>query len=147
MPSDPRAMNAPIIEGFTPARACLVGSVMTSGPLGQPLSQTSFSQLQASRSLKLVHGFGLVSSQIRSAMLQKTILPKVEITTPNAKVTLVNAQVVNIDPYRPPAEPKHHHPKGGVANEGTLVSFSFQKIDITWIKHSKANVDSWNAFP
>lgn len=147
MPSAAGLPNDRIIESFTPARACLLGSVMTSGPFGQPLSPMIVARLLASRSLKLVRRLDLVSSQIRSAMLQKTILPKVEITTPNAKVTLVNAQVVKIDPYHPPVKPKHTHPKGSGTNEGTLVSITFNKIDITWNKHHHKNPfqDDWSA--
>jgi hypothetical protein len=140
MPSSPR-----VIESLTPARSCLAGSILTGGPFVQPLSLTNFSQLQASRFLKLVHGSGLASSQIRSAMLQKTIFHKMAIATSDGEVTLVNAQIVNIEPYRPPVKPKHNHPTGGVSHEETLVSVTFQKIDIAWNKKSKVDVDNWNA--
>ncbi len=147
MPSDAGLTNDRIIESFTPARACLLGSVMTSGPFGQPLSPLIVAQLQASRSLKLVRRLDLVSSQIRFAMLKKSILPKIEISAPNANITLVNAQIVNIEPYQPPVKPKHTHPKGSGANAGTLVSITFNKIDITWTKHHhKAPFqDDWSA--
>jgi len=45
-------------------------------------------------------------------MLAKSILPKVEINTPNGKLTLVNAKIANVAHYVPPAKSKGSHGEG-----------------------------------
>lgn len=156
MPPD----NFLTFESVTPAKACLVGSVMI-GPSGSPLSQMTLPQLLASRSLKVVHRFGPVSPQLRSAMLNKSILPKVEINTPNGIVTLVNAQIVNIKPYVPHATPERSMPPSGfvagvyAVKDGTVpkrrnpheleeFDLVFNKITYTNVLGGKAAQDSWN---
>ena len=131
------------------------------GPSGSPLSQTTLPQFLASRSLKVVHRFGPVSPQLRSAMLNKSILPKVEINTPNGMVTLVNAQIVNIKPYVPHATPERSMPPSGfvagvyAVKDGTVpkrqnpheleeFDLVFNKITYTNVLGGKAAQDSWN---
>jgi len=100
------------VERITPTKSFLVGSVVF-GPFGQPLSQMNLPQVRTGGSLKLVHSLWPVSPQIRSAMLNKTILPTVEINTPTGMVTLVNAKIVNIKPYVPLPKPERIFPPSG----------------------------------
>jgi hypothetical protein len=126
-----------IIESIAPAKACLVGSVMTIRPPGLPLSQLTLPQLLASRSLKLVHRRGLVSSQLMSAMLKKTILPRVEINTPNGVVTLTNAQIVKGVPL-----PKHGTGRRNDTDELEEFDLVFSKFTCTW-QGGKGGQDDW----
>jgi len=119
------------VERIDATRWSLVGSVMI-GPFEQSISWLTFQmnlpQLRRTGgSLTVIHGFGPLSSQIRSAMLKNTILPKVQIHTPNGMVTLGNAKIVSIVPHF-----KGGHSEGTDTHELTEFSFSFQKIDVTW---------------
>lgn len=96
-------------------------------------------------------------------MLKRTILPKVEINTPNGKVTLVNAQIVNIGPYVPHRTPERSDPPSGFVagvyavpdstgkpgrrnlHEEEEVQITFQRIDVTWpSKGDKTMKDDWS---
>jgi type VI protein secretion system component Hcp len=94
-------------------------------------------------------------------MLSKSILPKVEINTPNGIVTLVNAQIVNIKPYVPHATPERSMPPSGfvagvyAVKDGTVpkrrnpheleeFDLVFNKITYTNVLGGKAAQDSWN---
>jgi type VI secretion system Hcp family effector len=91
--------------------------------------------------LTLIHRFGPVSSQIRSAMLKKTTLPKVEIETPYCTVTLVNAQIAKIASYHPPATGSHSESRDTFEQEE--IQFSFQKIEFTWTGGGTTAQDDW----
>jgi hypothetical protein len=67
-------------------------------------------------------------------MLKKSVLPEVEIHTPNGKLTLVTANVVSIARYippfkltRPPGEPAH---ETLTTSELEIFSFVFQSIKV-----------------
>jgi len=146
MPSDASLTNDRIIESFTPARACLLGSVMTSGAVGQPLSPMTFQQIRASRSLKLVRRLDLVSSQIRSAILKKSILPKVEIYTSSGVITLTNALIVQVRPYRPKHGTGRHGGSSGTGrNELEEIDWWFEWVTYTNDQGGKSGQDGWNA--
>jgi hypothetical protein len=121
-----------MIEIIAPAKWSLVGSVTTPAHL-----------LRTSNSLQIVHRFGVVSSGIRSAMLAKSILPIVEINTPNAKVILVNATIVNIAHYVPPAKSKGSHVEGGDTNELEEFQITFQKITVENLGAGTSAADNW----
>jgi type VI secretion system Hcp family effector len=135
------------VERIAPTKWSLAGSVMI-GPFEQSLSWLTFQmnlpQLRRTgRSLKVIRRFGPVSSQIRDAMLKKTILPKVEIETPYYTVTLVNAQIAKIRSYHPPATGTHSESRDTYEQEE--LSFSFQKIEFTWTGGGTTAQDDWNA--
>jgi hypothetical protein len=122
----------------------LVGSVMI-GPFEQSLSWLTYQMnlpllRRKGCSLKVIHRFGPVSSQISSAMLKKTILPKVKITTPNGAVTLVNAKIVGIVPHF-----RGGHSEGSDTYERTEISLTFQKIDVAWTGGGTTAQDDWKA--
>ena len=89
-------------ESISPTKWSLAGSVTTPAYL-----------LRTSNSLKVVRPFGPLTSQIRFAMRAKSILPLVEINTPDGKVTLVNAKIVNIKLYVPPGKQESSMPPSG----------------------------------
>jgi hypothetical protein len=132
------------VERIAPTDWSLVGSVMI-GPFEQSLSWATFQmnlaqlRLRKDRSLTVIHRLGPLSSQIRDAMLKNTILPKVAIKTPNGTVTLVNAKIVGIAPHFTGG-----HSEGTDTHELTEISFSFQKIDVTWTGGGKSNKDDWD---
>lgn len=121
-----------VLETISPSRWSLAASITT------PLQV-----LQSSHSLKLIRRFDALSSQIRSAMNAKSILPVVEINTPNSMVTLTNAKVVNIVPHVPHPKPKG--PKGVDTHELEEFDFTFAKIVISNKIGKKADTDSWAA--
>jgi hypothetical protein len=140
-----------IVESITPAKWCLVGSVTAPEHL-----------LQTSRSLKVVRRFGVLSSQIMSAMNRQSILPVVEINTGDGKITLVNAKIVNIVPHVPHTTPERSTPPSGfvagvyAATDNTVtkrrnpyeqeeVWFAFQMIDFRSIGGGKKLHDDWSA--
>ena len=132
------------VERIALAKWDLVGSVMI-GPFRAIAILVDFSDKftttpTESRSLTLIHRFGPLSSQIRNAMLKKTILPKVEIETPHCTVTLVNAQIVGIVPHF-----KGGHSEGSDTHEQTEIAFSFQKIEFIWTGSSTTAQDDWSA--
>jgi len=134
------------IESITPAASSLVGSVLI-GPNEQPLTPTNLPQLLAGRSLKLLHARGLVSSQIMSAMLNKTVLPKVEINTSNGVITLTNVQIVRGVPFPPRhgSGGKGTRPEQTHSNEIEEFDLTFNTIIYTVKLKSKAGQDSWSA--
>jgi hypothetical protein len=120
----------------------LVGLVMI-GPFEQSLSwltfQMNLAQLRRKgRSLTVIHRFGPLSSQISSAMLKKTILPKVGIKTPHGTVTLVNAKIVKIVPHFTGG-----HSESSDTFEIEKIKFSFQQIDVVWTDGGKSFSDAW----
>jgi len=130
------------VERISPAKWSLTGSVMI-GPFDQSLSRMTFQmnlpQLRRrGGSLKVIHHFGPLSSQIKDAILKKTILHKVEIKTPNGTVMLVNAQIVSMVPHY-----KGGHSEGQDTHEQTEILISFQKID--WTGCGTTAQDDWNA--
>jgi type VI protein secretion system component Hcp len=136
------------VESITPAKASLLGSVMI-GPSELPLSQMTLPQLLASHSLKLVHRRGPASSQIMSAMLKKTILPKVEINTPNGMVTLTNAHVVKGMPSLPKQGTGRQLGSSSAelndTNELEEFDLTFSKITYTNGLKSKSGQDDWTS--
>jgi hypothetical protein len=134
------------VESITPAKAFLVGSVMI-GPSGLPLSPMTLPQLLASRSLKLVHRRGPVSSQIISAGLKKTILPKVEINTPNGTVTLTNAQIVKGVPFLPKHGTGRQGGRAGSNDTYEIEEFDMTFSDVTFtnVFKNKSGKDSWSS--
>ena len=120
------------VEIIAPAKWSLVGSVTTPAHL-----------LRTSNSLQIVHRFGVLSSGIRSAMLAKSILPEVEINTPNGKLTLVNAKIVNIAHYFPPAKSKGSDVEGVDANEQEELHFVFQRITIGNLNAGTSVTGGW----
>ena len=125
------------VERIDPLGWSLAGSAMI-GQFEQSLSWLTFRMnlRRTGGSLKFIRRFGPLSSSIRSAMLKKTNLPKVEINTANGTVTLENAQIVSIAPHS-----KGGHPEGRDTYEQEEVSFSFQKI--TWTDSGKTAQDDW----
>jgi type VI protein secretion system component Hcp len=131
------------VEHITQANSYLVGRVMI-GSHGVPLSQMTLPQLQGGRSLKLVHRRGPASSLLVSAMVNKSILPKVEINTPTGVVTLTNAQILKSGI----SLPKHGTGRPGGerndTNELEEFDLTFQKIIYTNIsKGGKSSKDDW----
>ena len=122
----------PVLETISPSRWSLAGSVTT------PLQV-----LQSSHSLKLIRRFDALSSQIRSAMHAKSILPVVEINTPNSMLTLTNAKVVNIVPHVSHAKPEGL--KGAGTNELLEFDITFARIVVSHKISKKANTDNWAA--
>lgn len=76
-------------------------------------------------------------------MVAESILPKVEINTPNGKVTLVNAKIVGIARYVPPPKSKGSHVEGVDTNELEEFSFTFQKITVENLAGTSAS-GGWN---
>jgi len=84
-----------------------------------------------------------------SAVLKKTILPKVEINTPNGIVTLTNAQIVKGVPFLP----KHgtgRQGEGGHAEPNDTYEIeefdlTFSTITFTNVFKSKSGKDSWSS--
>jgi hypothetical protein len=97
------------VERIALTQRSLAGSDII-GPFDQPLSWMTFQMnlqvLRTGGSLKVI---GPVSSQVRSAMLENTILPKVEIKTPNGTV-LARQCKDRVDPALSPA--RHGQPFG-----------------------------------
>ena len=128
------------VERIDPTGWSLVGSVMI-GPFEQSLSGLTFQmnlpQLRRTGgSLKVIHRFGPLSPQIRSAVFKNTILPKVEIKTPNGTVALVNAKIEGILPHF-----ESGHSEGQDNHEQTEMLFSFQKIE--WTSGGTTAQDDW----
>jgi hypothetical protein len=122
-----------MMEIIAPAKWSLVGSVTTPAHL-----------LRTGNSLKIVHRFGALSSGIMSAMLAKSIVPKVEINTPNGTVALVNANIVGIAPYFPPAKPKGSHVEGADTNELEEIQITFQTITYGNLNTGTSVTGGWN---
>lgn len=122
-------MPAYVHESTAPQGWRLLGSIATSALL-----------LRTGNSLTLIHRSGMLSSRIRFAMLAKSVLPKVEITGPNGKVTLINAKVVNVVPHFPGVT----HSQGGDTHDQERVSFTFQKIEISSPSSGAAGMDNWS---
>lgn len=74
--------------------------------------------LVAGRSLKLIRPFDALSPRIAALMTARSTLPVVDIDTPDSKLTLVNAKIVNILRSVVPGAPKGgtshrpHRPQG-----------------------------------
>jgi hypothetical protein len=134
------------VERVAPTRWSLVGSVLI-GPFEQSLSWLTFQmnlpqfRLRTGRSLTVIHRFGPLSSQIRSAMLKNTILPKVGFNTPHGTVTLVNAKIATVGSYHPPATGTHSESHDTFELE--KIKFSFQQIDVVWTDGGKSFSDAW----
>ena len=139
-------------ESISPTKWSLAGSVTTPAHL-----------LRTSNSLTVVRPFGTLTSQIRFAMSAKSILPVVEINTENGKVTLVNAKIVSIQPYIPPAKPESSMPPSGFVagiyaeNDNTTsvpkgrnryeqeeIKFAFQQIEFSGSSGITGASDDWN---
>jgi hypothetical protein len=118
-------------ESIAPAKWCLRGSVATPAHL-----------LLTRHSLTLVRPFGNLSSRIMSAMIAKSIVPRVEIDTSDGRVTLTNAKIVNVAPshrFGPPTG----HSEGSHCNEIEEFDLVFQKITFPNVFKSKSMKDDW----
>ena len=85
-----------LFEHVGPGQSYLAGTLTTPVHL-----------LGAGHSLKLMRPFDALSPRIAAAMTAQSTLPRLEIDTPDSKITLLNAKIVNI------AHPSHGTPKGG----------------------------------
>jgi len=74
-------------------------------------------------------------------MLKKSILPNVEINTPEDKITLVNARIVSIKPAWQSQTPSHHSETSSVQSESVL--FAFSQILIENLFASTNPADDW----
>jgi hypothetical protein len=118
------------LEIMSPSEWRLAGSVTTPAYL-----------LRTGKSLTLVRSFGTLASRIWAAKNLKSVVPKVEIHTPDGIVTLVNAQVLGVVPHVGPSSAKHSGSSS--SEEWTAVSFSFRQIEYTSGGGASAS-DSWD---
>jgi type VI protein secretion system component Hcp len=121
-----------VLQGVSPDRWSLAGWVRTSAPI-----------MPSGGSLKLIRRNDFFSPRIRAAMVTKTTLPLLEITTPDASVTLSDVTITNIEASGDPEKARHGTNQPG--NEYVKISLTFRKIAVTGKIGGKGFKDDWSA--
>ena len=127
------SFERPVLESAGPDRWSLAGWVRTSGPI-----------MPSGGSLKLIRRKDFFSPKIRTAMVTKAVLPLVEITTPDATVTLSEVTITNIGASVGQAgKPRHGTSQTG--SEYLEVDLTFRKIAVNGKRGGKGFKDDWSA--
>jgi len=95
--------------------------------------------------LNLIRKSDALSSSIKHAITLGQVLPKVEITTPQGRLNLVNARIVGSTPATYSGGAKHSQSVD--THELERVSFTFQKIEYGNKGSGAAFSDDWNSYP
>lgn len=122
-------VNNPMGESIGAVRWCLAGSVTTPAPL-----------TMMGHSVKLIRCFDGLSPRIRLAMNAKSTVPVVEITTPDAKLTLAGARIVKIVPV-----PRKGRPHGHSHFELEEIELTFASITHSGKGGKKGMSDNWSS--
>jgi len=98
-----------------------------------------------SNCLKLTPTSDVLSPSIQQAMTVEQLLPKVESTTPQGKLTLVNARIVGSVPV--PNRGGSGSPKGADTHELEQVSLTFGQIDVSTSGGAVNTSVDWSQYP